>query len=295
MAGATSIPIIGGLFDDTDERAMAELARNRELYEGIDVPNLTWQDLAPELYTNETANYELTSEDPIIRSRQMDHLAKLAGLADNGLSDVDAAGFDKARQIGAQSARAGREASMADAAARGVAGSGLEFASREIANQAGADRAHEAALQQAAESARQRALYEQAYGSALGGVRSQDLAANQANTDIINRFNQANTAQRNQTNAANTDLRNNTQATNQQGRRDVAQQNFNNQMTRANGIAGANTQVANGYGAQNAANTAERNMWTGIAAQAGLAAYGAGGKKKPSYAGESNTDYSAYV
>lgn len=283
MSGATSIPIIGGMFDDTDEQAMEELAKNRRLYEGIEVPNLTWEDYAPERYKNETANYELTNEDPALRSYQMDALKRMSGLADNGLSEVDQAGYAKARNLGAQEARAGSQAAIQDAQSRGVAGSGMEFAMREIANQGGAQRSQEAALQQAADSARQRALYAQAYQQGLGNQRSQDFQANRANTDIINQFNQANTAQRNTVNMANTDLTNKSQMYNQEGKRGVKQQNFNNQITRANGISGATTQIANGFAAQNAANTADRNMWTGIGAQAGMMAMGVPPipKKKP--------------
>lgn len=299
MSGASSIPIIGGLFDDTDELAMAELAKNRALFEGIEVPNLVWQDIAPELYQTEAANYELINEDPVVKSRQMENLARLAGLAESGLSEVDAAGYAKAKRAGEQTARAGRDAVLQDAQARGVAGGGLEFAMKEIANQGGAERAQEAGLQQAADSARQRAMYQQAYGSALDSVRGQDLRANSANADIINQFNKANTAQRNQVSMGNTDLRNNAQMTNQQGRRDVKQQNFSNQMARAGGVAGANTAMAGGYAAQNAANTADRNMWTGILAQAGMGAMGMpsapGVSRRPKNAGQSYNDYSAYA
>lgn len=299
MGLETSIPIIGGLLDDTDEQAMAELAKNKRLYENIKLPELTWQDYAPDLYTNETANYQLTNEDPALRSYQMDALKNMAYMADNGLSDVDQAAFAKARALGDQSARAGTQAAIQDAQARGVAGSGMEFAMREIANQGGSQRAQEAALQQAADAARQRALYAQAYQAGLGNVRGQDLQANKANTDIINQFNMANTQARNQTNQANTQVKNQAQTYNLEGQRNTQQQKFNNEMARTGGMSGANTQIANAYAAQNAANTSERNMLTQVGVQAGLAAMGAPSvptQKKPGNSvGSGYTDYSAYA
>jgi hypothetical protein len=294
---------LSGLFDNSDEDILRLLEQNRAIYGAIDTPNHVWKDLAPDLYSNESANYELIGEDPMIRSRQMDHLAELAGLSQRGLSDVDNAVFDQARRSGNQMARAGREAAMQDAANRGVAGSGLEFATREIANQAGAERANQAALAQAAESARQRALYTTAYGGALGAVRGQDLNANQANTDIINRFNMANTTQRNATNNANVDLRNQYARDNQQGQINTSQQNFNNQMARAGGMTGANTAIANAYGAQSAANQSTANMWTGIGAQAAIAGMypnnpqqaPAPVQRKRTTVGEGYQDVSGYV
>lgn len=289
----SAIPVIGGLFDDSDEQAMAELAKNRKLYENIQLPNLMWEDYAPELFQTESAQYELTQEDPLLKSAQLSALQKMAGLAESGLSDIDAAGFQRARSMGARDARAGTEAAIANAAARGAGGSGMEFAMREMANQGGAERAQQAALEQAAASARQRALYQQAYGDMLGNVRGQDLGARQANTDIINRFNQANTAQRNETAVNNTQTKNSAQQYNLEGRRDTKQQNFTNEMARAGGISGATKDIAGGYAAQNAARTADRNTWTQIGASAltGMPVGGAPKKPKANSAGQSYNDY----
>jgi hypothetical protein len=289
----TSLPLIGGMFDNTDKLAMEQLAKNQALYNNIALPDLKWQDYNPETYTTQDAQYQTISEDPMVRSAQLAALSKMAGLANTGLSDEDAAAFQKARAQGNQMSKAGTEAALANAQARGVGGSGLEFAMREAANQQGAERAQSAGLEQAATAARQRALYNQAYAQGMGSMRTQDMNANQANADIINRFNQANTAQRNSANFANVDMRNQAQMTNNQGKRDVAQQNFNNQLQRAGGQAQANTGMAGGYAAQNAANTAERNRMTDIAMQIAMSGAGGGGGKK--MAGQSNKDYSGYA
>lgn len=257
--------------DKSGEQAAAAAGKNAQLYQGIELPNHTWKDYAPELYNNETMNHELIEEDSALKSQQGDHLRRLMYLGENGMSDVDKAGFDQARGVGNRMAKQNTDAALANAQARGVGGSGLEFAMREMGNQAGAERARESAMMQAAESAKQRAQYQAMYGNAMAGVRGQDMQANRANTDIINQFNQANTSNRNQMNNANVDIRNQAQQTNAKGRTDTAQTNFQNQMQRAGGIATGNSGVAAQANAQNAANQSERNTLIGVGADLGMA------------------------
>lgn len=271
----SQIPVIGGALDDTRDKGMSELEKNQALFGGIDIPQ---QNYTPEdyryvgSYDPQNYSYQTVNEDPMIRSAQMSALAKMSGLADTGLSDVDKQGYDQARQIGAQQSRSGVDAALANAQARHVGGSGLEFAMREMADQGGAQRAQQGALQQAADSARQRALYQQAYGSALEGARNQDYRTQAGNTDIINRFNQMNT--QNQNAAAQYNLSQRQQMSNmntqnhnaaQQYRNQLGQNYFGNQMAKAGGEAGANNMMAQGWAAQNAANTDARNRDTAMA------------------------------
>lgn len=228
-----------GLFGGSDKglgeaKMMAE--QNRRLYNAIDLPE--YDEMVPELFNSETAQYDLTEEDPALRSMQLDQLAKLGDLSETGLSDVDQAGFMKARAMGDQMAKSGTDAAINDAQVRGVGGGGQEFAMREAAQQAGAQRAQEAALAQQATAAQQRQSYLQAYANQTSNVRGQDHSANSANTDIVNRFNQANTQSRNATNAAN--------VTQRQGAFEYNEANkdksYQNQVGRADRIAGINTQ-----------------------------------------------------
>jgi len=219
----------GGLSD-----AKRQLQRNRYMYDQIDLPD--YEEMIPELYDNETANYSLTEEDPVIKSKQLEALARMSDLSSEGLSDTDRAGFAQARAMGDSMARSGTQSAIQDAQVRGVAGSGQEFAMREAANQAGAQRAQEAALQQQAAAAQQRQQYLQAYSQGLGNVRGQDQSANAANTNIINQFNRANTDTRNKTNMSNVGLRNSAFEYNQ-GLKD---KNYQNQVGRADRIAGLN-------------------------------------------------------
>lgn len=255
MLGELATAIFGndGGFDEARDAAR----RNRALLDNIKDP--IYKEFAPELYTNESANYELIQDNPLLKSAQMAALAKMAGLADSGLSEVDQAGFEKARNLAGQVAKQGNAAALQNAQARGVAGSGLEFAMREMANQDAATRAQDAGLQQAAESARNRALYQQAYGNQLAGVRSQDAQTEAANKGIINRFNEMNTQNRNQVNQANVDQRNNAFKYNE----NLKDKNFNNQMSRATGQMNINNQMADIGMAESSQRQAQRNALLG--------------------------------
>lgn len=278
MDFVSTMPVVGGYFDHSDEDAMDQLRRNQSMFENINMPDL--QNYTPEElkylgdYSPEAAQYGQVSEDPRLKSAQMSALNKMAGLADSGLSAEDQLGFQKAREQGAQMARSGTEAALQNAKARGIGGSGLEFAMREQAGQGGAQRSQMGALETAAAAARQRALYNQAFGDMAGQVRGQDYNVNAKNTDIINQFNQANTQNRNTAQLRNLDNRqgvvnqnvgNRNQA--QLQNNEYRQQQFNNQMTKARGVAGANDEMAQAYYAQGAANKDKRKQ-TGAAAGA---------------------------
>lgn len=261
--------LFGGGDSGFDDARKANL-RNRALYNSLILPD--YKEWVPEQYTNESANYELTKEDPMLRNQQMEILSKLSNLSNNGLSAEDEAGYMKARDVGNQMARAGTQAAIQDAQNRGVAGGGLEFAMREIANQGGAQRAQESALQQAADSARQRAMYTQALGNATSQMRGDDLRANAANTDIINRFNQYNTQARNQTNQANAQLKNDAFQYNQ-GLKD---KRYQNELGRTDRIAGFNNKDAE-IGAAEAEQRRRRGSAVGGLVGAGIGALAGGG------------------
>lgn len=275
---ATGIPIVGGLFDNTDQEAMDALKQNQALWNSVKPKTLDKYNPESYSYAGDLdptlAQANTISTDPNDRSTQLAVLNKMAGLADNGLSDVDQAGYMKAREMGDQMARSGEEAAEANAAARGVLGSGNELSMRDQASQAGAQRAQDAALQQAADSARQRALYTQALGGMAGQVRGQDFSQSAANADILNRFNQMNTQTQNQAQERNLGARQNisnanTATKNQAQQYNIGNEQLNNQnqMQWAGGMSGANRGVANGYAAQNAANTDQRNSNTDLMEQ----------------------------
>lgn len=275
----TSIPIIGGFFDDSQDQALEQLQKNQALYKDIATPD--FKNYVPENYAV-AGNYDPTlaqaktiQEDPNLRSSQLSALNKMSGLADTGLSEVDNAGYERARQLAGQISHSGTDAALQNAQARGTGGSGLEFSMREQAAQDAAERAQQAGLAQAADSAKQRAAYTQAYGSALSGLRNQDYNANAGNADILNKFTQYNTTNQNQAQQYNLGNRQNVSNMNVQGRNsaqqynnDLLQKQYADQMQKANAQAGANTGMAGGYADINAANTSNRNTLTGIGAWA---------------------------
>lgn len=212
--------------------------RNRQLLQSIVLPK--YENYSPELYQTEDANYQTTNEDPITKSMQMSALAKMAGLADEGLSDADKAEFQHATDNANQFSRAQTASILNNAQSRGVAGSGLEMLMREQAAQDGAQRAQSAGLETAANGARQRALYNQAFLQGSGNMRDQDYRANANNTNIINQFNQANTQARNRVNQANVDQRNQAFQYNQ----NLKDKNFQNQMQQTTGQTNANNRQA---------------------------------------------------
>lgn len=266
----SGLPIVGGLFDDSDQQAIDQLKQNQSIYGNLKTP--TFQNYNPTAYTPDMAQASTISGDPNVRGQQSNVLMKMAGLADTGLSDVDTAGFERARQLGDQVENQGNAAALQNAQARGIGGSGLEFAMHEQANQDAANRANQSGLQQAADSARQRALYNEAYGNALSGVRGQDFQQNAANAGVLNQFSQYNTGAQNQANLYNTGQSNYAQQYNN----GLQQQGYEDQLQKANGEAGANTSVAGGYAAENAANTSNRNSNTGLLADGVAGAYGLG-------------------
>ena len=299
---AAGIPLIGGAFDDSDDRAKEQLRKNQELYNGIQLPK--FKDYNPEEYKwqqdYQPVDYrgQQIQEDPLTKSAQQSALSKIANLSNIGLSPQDEQGFQQARQQAGQISRSGNAAALQNAEARHVGGGGLEFAMREQAGQDAAERAQQGGLAQASQGANQRALYNQAFMQGQGQLRGQDFQANSANTDILNRFNQMNTAGQNYAQQYNQQGRQN--LTNQNvGNRNSAQQ-YNNQMqqqsyqdamSRAAGISGANTGMASGYAAENAANTNLRNQTTALAANAAMP--GAGGAAKSTGSPGQGFDFNA--
>src|SRR3990167_7631566 len=174
----SSIPLVGGLFDDSEDQALEQLRRNQALYENLNLPSTEWDNYTPEEYqyavdfNPKLAEYETIKDSPELRMKQQAYLESLQQLADKGLSAEDELGFQRARDLGSETSRRGTLDVIADARRRGVSGGGLEFALREQANQAGAKASQDAGLNRAAEAARQRALYQQAYGGALSGQRN---------------------------------------------------------------------------------------------------------------------------
>jgi hypothetical protein len=202
--------LISDIFGGGGEGAAQDTYREAyKLFEGLDVPQA--QDLLKQLqdlqvvgtyrpqnlqtFEGGPTEYGKITEDPRMKSAQMNALSKLQNLSEQGLSATDRARMaDIQGELGAQQ-RGAREAIMQNAQARGVGGSGTELASL-LANQQGAaERASRAGTDVAAQ-AEQRALEALLQSGQLGTqVRGQEYAqaAQKAQAqDAINRFNIAN-------------------------------------------------------------------------------------------------------
>ena len=258
--------VFGDGSGDEIERLMQE---NKRLYGDIALPELEFNEYTPEALLNESMKGELVNEDPLIKQAQMKALERMAGLAETGFSDVDQANLMNAQDQASGMARQNRDAVLQNAQARGVAGGGLEFALKEMANQEASERARKSGMEGAAETARMRAMQQQAYQNALSGQRSQDFQSNAKNTDILNQFNQMNTQNRNAANQYNVANRNTAQTYNNEMKNQIAQNQFNNQITKVGGQAGANQGVANAVAAKDAANASNMNTLIGSAATMG--------------------------
>lgn len=254
--------LLGGLFGGNSGEA--EILRKLKAIED-DYGNLSLPDLDAYKFSPEEYRASLIQENPALQARQEALLGKLSELSDTGMSEADMAGYRMANQQANQAARQNSAALRDEARRRGAGGSGLEFALREQANQDALTRGQNMGLQQSADSARQRALYNTAYGDLLSGVRGQDLNAKSANADIINRFNQLNTSARNDANLGNMQRRN-----------EIAQQNYQNQLSKLSGKAGAVGETSKGLAASGAASSARsQNMFNTIT-QGALAGAGYG-------------------
>lgn len=214
-------------------------------------------------YSLEQSKMNDVYADPRLLAAQKAALANLQEVGANGMTAVDRA---KLQQIQAQEdsqLRGQREALAQNAAARGVGGSGLELMNQQMAAQESANRMGQRDTEVAAQAQQARMAALQQAGQLAGQMSSQDWqqqAAKAQAADAINQFNTQNKQQvsmqniaaRNQAQAANLAeaqrLRDtNTQIANQAAQYNAgrSQQMFQNQLGKAQGMAGAYGNMAN--------------------------------------------------
>lgn len=293
MGFLESLPIIGGLFDDSDEKAMEIYKSIPAMYEGIPQADINYREYRPGQieytgdYTPEQVRLQQISEDPKVRADILQNLSRMQYLADKGLSAEDELGMEKARSEAEQMARGREQAVIQNLQARGQGGAGMEAALRAQAAQESANRARQGAMEQAAQTARQKALYTQAYGNALSQFRGDEFGQNAQNAGIANQQALTNVNARNQAKLRNLGARQdvatmNLQAQNQAQLRNIdaqnaiAQQKMQNAYTEANAKAGAQEGIAQGYLGTAAKNAATRGA-IGSALATGIGALATGG------------------
>ncbi len=215
--------------------------------------------LSPELeqaLTLAPSKMEDISTDPKIRDAQLQALETLRNLGNSGLSSQDMANLNAIRNDNNQQVNARNQSILQNQAARGTAGSGNELAMQLQASQSGANRASAQGDQLAADS-QNRALQAIANSGTLAGqMNSQDFGQNAAKAqaaDAISKFNTANSqdvsgrnvGRENQAQQYNLNEKqhiadSNVGIQNQQEMHNKAlyQQQFQDQMARAQGLAG---------------------------------------------------------
>lgn len=272
-----------------------------------DIPLPVLKQYYPELYQQvATLNPEIESAvtlgpsemggiatDPALRQAQLKALSKLQEVGDAGGRDAQFMADQARLESDVNTNLQGQQgAIMQNMATRGMSGGGSEMVARQMAAQQASNKQAQMAMDLNAQ-AQQRALQAIMQGGQLGGqMQSQDFsqAAQKAQAaDAISRFNAQNLQQVNSNNVntknqaqqwnatgaqntanQNTGLRNDAQQYNA----NLAQQNFNNQMSRATGVANQYNNMAN---AKNQERAGDMQLIGGIIG-AGAGAY-AGGKK----------------
>jgi hypothetical protein len=265
---------------DAQKKALAQ-------YAGVEVPEIADQQVFYDLMTNagtmtpeleqalglQPSAMENISTDPRLRQQQMNALAQLAGISETGMSPADQAAFELARRGAASENQAMQGQILQNMQARGQGGSGAELIARLKGAQSSADAMQAAQLEQAKQqqAARMQALNQ--VGSMASGIQNQDFnqAAQVAQAkDLINKFNVQNQQNVNNQNVAaknaaqltnlqnqqqimnsNTGIRN----TQQDRNKALLQQDFNNRMAKASGMAGQYNGISQ-TNQQQAANTA---------------------------------------
>lgn len=275
------------------KRAQEELQKIVKMYEDIGVPPMEAMQITLEPYksqgiltpemeqlvTLQDSEMKNVSTDPRLREAQMSALSELERMGEGGLRLSDQAAYEKVLGETDAANRGQQEAIVQNMKERGAFGSGNELATRLLAQQEGAGRAHNEGLNIAAGAA-DRALQAIMQGGELGGnIRGQDFAEQSSVAkaqDAINAFNaqnkqglygrntnRTNDAQSMNLNAAqnlanaNVDQRNQSQIHN----KGLYQQDFENKLQRAGGLAGAYGAMADSYTGRG---NATKQMWGNI-------------------------------
>lgn len=321
---AIAAPVIGGILGNVlsqGSRNNAEDSAKNALsaYENISLPDLEKMRLALEEQqsvgtlapTMETLTnlgptaLQNIALDPKYNQYTMAALAKMGQVSEEGLPEADRAQLQNILNATAQQNAGQQKAILENRAARGMGGSGDELAAQLQASQSGANRASNEALQLAALAAQRKLDATANLGTLANQLAQTDYGRQRdlyGQTDAIAQFNasnQQNVANRNveRVNAAQAgnlqnaqNIANNNVATRnaqQQFNRGLEQQQFQNQIQRAGGVASGYNNMAN-LNLGNANATANMFAQMGGAVGSGLAAnaMSGAGKQQPFTVGD---------
>lgn len=224
--------------------------------------------------------------DPRLAQARARALDTMMGLGDTGLGAEDIAALRQIFSGAGATAQANNATALQRAAAQGTADSGSLMMAQLMSGQQAANRAQEQGMQQAAQAqANRRAAIEQAASlsnnmaqndfanKAALATKRLDTASNNANArNIINQFNTQNIKD---------NLNNEASNANQQEiyNKQLIQQKFQNDMSKATGVAGQTNNLAGIY-AQQGQNAAQGQAQLMGSLISGGSAIAAGGKKQ---------------
>lgn len=293
--GAIGSSVIGGIANkNAANKAANTAATNANRFLNIQDPDYEYEKLALDklqnagllkpqtenaVSQNPTAFNDLQT-DPRLKNAELSALGQLSSISnERGLDAGSLAKLAQAQESNAAAARGARDANLQNAAQRGVAGSGLEFVSNQLADQGAANQnalsgvnaaadanarqmaalsglsnlsttAQSNDFNQQAQVAKARDAINNFNASALqhvGDVNTQNQnAANQYNVSNAQRLSDANTAMAN---------------TQQEYNKQLEQQKFNNTLAKTQGAAGLTGQQVN---AQLAGGQALGNIYGGL-------------------------------
>ena len=271
----SALPVVGSLFDDSDEKMQGELNQyKRMMLEGKPDELNYGADLTALGYSPEEADYTTVSEDPATRRAQLEALQSMKGLSETGVSAADRAVFAEAKNQANRQAQSNRAAQMQNAQARGVSGSGLEMQMSALGDQEAANRAQQAGLNQAGQASQNKANYLQAYLQGTGNQRDQDYRTQANNADIVNKFNMYNTGSQNDAKAYAAQAGNQMSQYNKSGQQAAQQGTQANYLDWLGQMGNAYSGTAKGYASTGAANSANRAANTKLAKDAAMMAFG---------------------
>jgi len=146
---------------------------------------------------------------------------------EGGMTAIDKASLNDIQNQQAARSKAEQGAIIQDAQQRGVAGSGIEIASRLMSQQQGANRAATGGLQVAADAEARRLAALQQAGTMATAQRTQEVSEQQKAAEAQDMINKFNTSFQNSTDATNVAARNAAQASNLANAQAVS--NYNSQ------------------------------------------------------------------
>jgi len=262
--------LLGGLFgsgpSEEELKAMGLLDQNQTLARQQGDYSSPALDYLPSYYSSpEQAQASTVTEDPQMRNAQIAALNSLLTRTNEGITAEELRQQDLSRRAQGETTRGQEEAIMNNMAARGIGGSGQEFALRQQAAQSAGDIASQQGLARESTNAQQKLNALNGLMTGATGVRSNDYTVNKGNADITNQFALENSRRNNAINQANTELSNQAQAANKQDAQSRYADSYKADVARRQAMQEANTNKAQGLLGQNVVRSNENNnIWGSV-------------------------------